>query len=144
VSQKAPNIFKENGLRLMLPYNLLDPEKQRPARILKSELTTSLGKRLTREAATQNVKVRNFFDGKLGDIAGKKLVVIREDRLILALIEVMPVSSTSGSVPLAGKDALSTLSIVKSYMESPDTRKEVDESVLILLGLSGHRLKKTT
>jgi hypothetical protein len=144
VSQKAPNIFQENGLRLMLPYDLLDPEKERPARILESKLTTSLGERLTREASAKNVELRDLLDRELGDISGKELISVSKDRPILPFVKVVLVSTTGSSVPFAGKDALGTLCVVECHMEAANACKEVNEVVFILLGLSGHRLCKTT
>ena len=103
-----------------------------------------LRERLTRKAAAQHIEVRNFIDGELVDISGKELVVVSKDRLVLALVEIVPIGLPRCSVPFASKDALSPLRIIERHMEAPDTCKQVDESVLILLWLSGHRLEETT
>ena len=128
----------------MLTDDFLDSEKQSPSSVLKSALKTRLRKRLTGKPPTKDVEARDLIDRELGNVASKELVVISEDRLILPLVEVMPISATCGRIPLAGEHTLGLISVVKRYMEAPNARKQVNESIFILRRLSGHRLCKIT
>ena len=140
VRQKPADILEENGGWLVLTNDLLDSEKESAARVLKSELTASLGERLTRKTSAKDIEAGNIFDGELRDVSGKELVIIRKDRLILALVEIVPVSLPSCLIPFASEDTLRSFGVVKRHMEAPDASKQVDESVLIFLGLSRHRI----
>jgi hypothetical protein len=99
-----------------------------------------LAKGLAREASAKDIKGRDTGLGvHLGDIPLEVFIVIYEQRLVGTVIEVMPIGLTGCWIPLAGEYALSSLSVVKSDVKSPDTGEKIDE---LIGGLFGHTRAK--
>ena len=99
-----------------------------------------LAERLARETSTEDIKSWDSRLGvHLGDIPLEVLIIIYEERLIRAMVEVMPIGLTRGWIPLAGEYALGALRIVESYVETADSGEKIDE---LVGGLLGHALTK--
>ena len=94
-----------------------------------------LAERLARETSTEDIKIWDSRLGvHLGDIPLEVLIIINEELLIRAMVEVMPIGLTRGWIPLARKDTLCALGIVESDVESSDSSEKIDEPVDGLLG----------
>ena len=135
MGNQSTNVLQEKGLRLLYADNLLNVEKQSATSIGKALLVPRLTKRLTWESSAEDIKSWDSGLGvHLGDIPLEILIIIYEECLVRAMVEVVPIGLTRGRIPLAGKYALGSLRIVESYVETADSGEKIDELVRGLLG----------
>ena len=109
------DVLKQKHLRTPLGENPLNLEKHSAACIEKSPFQSSIGKRLTWKASKQNIVIPDFFCRDLCDVPSRTMP------------EIQFVGIASETVPLGGKNALST-KLVKRDTHSADPGEKVNEA----------------